>query len=122
MPAQGGWSASAAGKSGFEYAIQQQRIRRDLHRRGSDRTRLGLACAGRGGAHVPGEASVDPRRVVAALLAALDRHGAGVHSGADVVAAEHRADGWRVETADGRTFTGAALVLAAGCWSGRCGW
>src|SRR5882757_7560469 len=33
----------------------------------------GLATAVRGGAHVPGEASVDPRRVVAALLAALER-------------------------------------------------
>ena len=35
----------------------------------------GLATGVRGGAHVPGEASVDPRRVVAALLAALERAG-----------------------------------------------
>ncbi len=35
----------------------------------------GLAPSVRGGAHVPGEASVDPRRVMAALLGALERRG-----------------------------------------------
>ncbi|MFL5870713.1 MAG: glycine oxidase ThiO [Solirubrobacterales bacterium] len=82
----------------------------------------GLATVVRGGAHVPGEASVDPRRVVAALLGALDRAGVGVQSGTEVVVAERRAGGWRVETADGRAFAGANLVLAAGCWSGQAQW
>ncbi|MFL5891413.1 MAG: glycine oxidase ThiO, partial [Solirubrobacterales bacterium] len=82
----------------------------------------GLATVVRGGAHVPGEASVDPRRVVAALLGALDRAGVGVQSGTEVVVAERRAGGWRVETADGRAFAGANLVLAAGCWSGQAKW
>jgi glycine oxidase len=82
----------------------------------------GLATAVRGGAHVPGEASVDPRRVVAALLAALDRHKVEVHDGAEVMAAERRDGVWRVETADGRSFHGATLVLAAGCWSGGAEW
>jgi glycine oxidase len=82
----------------------------------------GLATAVRGGAHVPGEASVDPRKVVAALLGALDRRGVDVHSGAEVVTAE-RADGaWRVGTADGQSFRAANLVLTAGCWSGQARW
>ena len=82
----------------------------------------GLATAVRGGANVPGEASVDPRKVVAALLGALDRRGVDVHSGAEVVAAERREGGWRVETADDRSFQGAQLVLTAGCWSGQARW
>jgi glycine oxidase len=82
----------------------------------------GLATAVRGGAHVPGEASVDPRRVVAALLGALDRRGVDVHSGAEVVTAERNADAWRVETADHRTFDGEQVVLTAGCWSGQARW
>jgi glycine oxidase len=82
----------------------------------------GLATAVRGGAHVPGEASVDPRRVVAALLAAAERRGAEIQTGAEVVAAEREADAWRVETTDGRSFEGSSLVLAAGSWSGRAGW
>src|SRR5436305_2214356 len=74
----------------------------------------GLATAVRGGAHVPGEASVDPRRVVAALLAAGERHGVEVHSGAEVVSAMAAAGAWRVETADGRGFESAPLLLTAG--------
>jgi glycine oxidase len=82
----------------------------------------GLATAVRGGARVPGEASVDPRRVVAALLAALDGREVAVHDGAEVVSAERREGAWRVEAADGRAFSGASLVLAAGCWSGAAEW
>ncbi len=82
----------------------------------------GLATAVRGGAHAPGEASVDPRKVVAALLAALDRRGAAVRSGAEVIAAERRGGTWRVETANGDAVEGSNLVLAAGCWSGQARW
>jgi glycine oxidase len=82
----------------------------------------GLATAVRGGARVPGEASVDPRKVVAALLAALDRRGVAVRSGAEVVAAERRGGGWHVETGDGGHFEATSLVLAAGCWSGQAQW
>jgi glycine oxidase len=82
----------------------------------------GLATAVRGGAHVPGEASVDPRKVVAALLASLDRRGVTVHSGAEVVAADRHGGAWRVETADGHDFEGQTMVLAAGCWSGQARW
>ena len=82
----------------------------------------GLATAVRGGAHVPGEATVDPRKVVAALLAALDHRGVDVQTGAEVAGAERGEGSWRVETRDGRTFEGGTLVLAAGCWSGQADW
>jgi glycine oxidase len=82
----------------------------------------GLATAVRGGAHVPGEASVDPRRLVSALLEALDRLEAPVHSGAEVVSASREAGAWLLEARDGRTFTAENLVLTAGCWSGGVAW
>jgi glycine oxidase len=81
----------------------------------------GLATAVRGGAHVPGDATVDPRRVAAALLAALDSAGMAVHTGVRIVSAEQR-QGWQLTAADGRVFAGASVVLAAGCWSGRLEW
>jgi glycine oxidase len=112
---------------------EELRHRYELHRKlgldskwlaGRECRRLeqGLATAVRGGAHVPGEASVDPRRVVAALLGALDQRGVAVHSGAEVVAADREGSNWRVGTADGRDFQGASLVLTAGSWSGRARW
>ena len=112
---------------------EELRRRYELHRSlglesewlsGSQCRRLepGLATAVRGGAHVPGEASVDPPKVVAALLTALDRRGVEVHSGAAVAAAERRDGAWRVETAAGRAFEAERLVLAAGSWSGQARW
>jgi glycine oxidase len=82
----------------------------------------GLATAVRGGAHVPGEASVDPRRLTAALIAAGEGRGVEIHSGAEVAAAERRAGAWAVCTADGRSFEAGILVAAAGCWSGQAEW
>jgi glycine oxidase len=82
----------------------------------------GLATAVRGGARVPGEASVDPRRLAAALLAALDRRGVPVHSGAGVVSAARDGGTWRLETGDGREFSARTLVVTSGCWSGRIDW
>jgi glycine oxidase len=82
----------------------------------------GLATGVRGGAHVPGEASVDPRRVVAALLAALDREGVAVQAGSEIASAERSDGAWRVATSDGEIFRAGALVLAAGCWSGSLDW
>ena len=82
----------------------------------------GLATAVRGGLLAPGEATVDPRRLVAALLAACERAGVEVHSDSEVVAASRQAGGWIVETAKGATFEGATLVLTAGCWSGQAQW
>jgi len=82
----------------------------------------GLATGVRGGAHVPGEARVDPRRVVAALLGALERDSVPVEAGARVTSAKRTSGLWRLETADRRNFSGAAVVLAAGCWSGTLDW
>jgi glycine oxidase len=90
--------------------------------RGCRELEPGLATAVRGGAHVPGEGSVDPRLVVAALLVALERHDVPVLTGAEVVSAGRSAGTWRIQTADGRSFESAAVVLAAGCWSGRAEW
>jgi glycine oxidase len=109
------------------------RRRHDLHTRlgldsewlpGSSCRRLepGLSTSVRGGARVPGEASVDPRRLLAALLAALERHGVDVHTDAEVTGADRRGRGWRLQTADGRHFETGAVVLASGCWSGQTGW
>jgi glycine oxidase len=81
-----------------------------------------LATTVRAGVHVPGEASVDPRRLVAALLAALERHGGEVHSGAEVVSSERRGADWRLTAADKRTFEAPSVVLAAGSWSGQAEW
>ncbi len=82
----------------------------------------GLATGIRGGVHVPGEARVDPRRVVAALLAALDHAGVAVHPAARVVSADPGRGVWRLATAGGENFAGRAVVLSAGCWSGRLDW
>jgi glycine oxidase len=82
----------------------------------------GLATAVRGGAHVPGEASVDPRRLAAALLGALDRRGVPVHSGLEAVSAARDGGSWLLETGDGREFSARTLVVTSGCWSGRLDW
>jgi glycine oxidase len=82
----------------------------------------GLATAVRGGAHVSGEAVVDPRKVGRALIAALEGSGVTVESGAEVVAAGHQAGSWHLETRDGREFDAAKVVVTAGCWSGSVDW
>jgi glycine oxidase len=66
------------------------------------------------GLHVPGEAAIDPRKLVAALAAAL---GDRVVEGAEVARAlveDGRMVG--VETRDGRAFHADRVVVAAGAW------
>jgi glycine oxidase len=77
----------------------------------------GLAPRLSGGVHVSHEAAADPRRLTAALLAALEQRGVEVHAGAEVGVAESGGDGWRLSVGDGRAFEAGAVVLAAGCWS-----
>jgi glycine oxidase len=112
---------------------EELRRRYELHRRlGLDSEWLsgrecrdlepGLATAVRGGAHVSSEASVDPRRLAAALLAALDSRGVPVHSGAEVVSAARDRGSWGVGSRDGHEFATRTLVLTAGCWSGQVEW
>jgi glycine oxidase len=109
------------------------RRRHELHRRfgldsewlrGSQSRGLepGLAPAVRAGVHARHESAVDPRRLAAALLAALERRQVPVESGAEVVAAERQSGTWFVRTADGRRPTAPAVVVASGAWSGSAGW
>ncbi|MGH2984828.1 MAG: glycine oxidase ThiO [Solirubrobacterales bacterium] len=109
------------------------RRRHELHRRlglesewlrGSECRRVepGLATAVRSGVHARHEAAVDPRRLAGALLAALERRGVPVATGAEVVAAERDTDTWRLTTADRRDLAASIVVLASGAWSGGAGW
>jgi glycine oxidase len=82
----------------------------------------GLAPAVRGGVHARHEAAVDPRKLAAALLAALERHGVPVESGAEVLAAERESGSWHLQTGDGRGLLAPTVVLAAGAWSGTAAW
>ncbi len=108
------------------------RRRHELHRRlglesewlrgsGCRRVEPGLATAVRGGVHARHEAVVDPPRLAGALLAALERAGVLVASGAEVVAAERDSGSWRLTTADGRDLSAPIVVLASGAWS-AAGW
>ena len=71
-----------------------------------------LSTAVRGGLLVDGDHQVDPRRVVAALLAACARAGVDVRR---VAARELRVEGDRVVGVD--ELDAGSVVLAAGCWS-----
>jgi glycine oxidase len=83
----------------------------------------GLTPSLNGGVHAPEEATVDPRSLSAALLAALASEGVEVRAGAEVDGALF--DGERVagvRTAAGDQLRARAVVLAAGAWSGRAEW
>ena len=83
----------------------------------------GLTPSFNGGVHVPGEGSVDPRALTAALLAALEAGGVDVMTGTEVGATlldGERIAGMRSE--DGNELHAAAVVLAAGAWSGQANW
>jgi glycine oxidase len=84
----------------------------------------GLTPSLNGGVHAAGEGSVDPRALTAALLAALtEEEGAEVMTGSGVEAA--LLEGRRiagVRTGRGDELRAAAVVLAAGAWSGQAAW
>ncbi len=83
----------------------------------------GLTPSFNGGVHAPDEAAVDPRRMTAALLAVLAIAGVEVRGGVEVT--EALLDGERiigVRTESGEELRAAAIVLAAGAWSGAAGW
>jgi glycine oxidase len=76
-----------------------------------------------GGVHAPDEASIDPRRLSAALLAALREEAVEVRTGEEVVEArieEGRIAG--VRTSSGTELRAEIVVLAAGAWSGAVEW
>lgn len=74
-----------------------------------------------GGVLAPHEGVADPRRLCAALLAALRERGVEVREGAEVVAAEF-GEPVTVRTADGSELSGSVLLLATGCHSGSAEW
>ena len=83
----------------------------------------GLTPSFNGGVHAPDEAAIDPRRMTAALLAALAVEGVEVRSGADVVAPildGERLEGVRTEPGD--ELLASHVVLATGAWAGAESW
>jgi glycine oxidase len=82
----------------------------------------GLAPGLAGGLLAEDEASVDPAALCSALAAGVERLGGRIETAAEVVEADLGADGSRLRTADGRSFEGARVVLAAGAWTGDAGW
>jgi glycine oxidase len=83
----------------------------------------GLSPSCNGGVYAEGEASVDPRQLAAVLLAALAGEGVDVRTGAEP--AEVLLEGERiagVRTTAGEELRAAAVVLAAGAWSGQAEW
>ncbi len=84
----------------------------------------GLTPSFNGGVHAPGEGSIDPRALTAALLAALaGQEGVELRTESGVEAA--LLDGERiagVRTESGEELRAAATVLAAGAWSGQAEW
>lgn len=83
----------------------------------------GLTPSFNGGVHAPGEGSIDPRRMTAALLGALAASGVEVRRGVEVT--EALFEGERlvgVRAATGEELRAEAVVLAAGAWSGSSAW
>jgi glycine oxidase len=74
----------------------------------------------RAAAFLPDEASVNPRSLTAALLAASSEAGAALRPAVDVVSLvrnNKRCVG--VKAAGGETFSAGHVVLAAGCWTSQ---
>jgi glycine oxidase len=83
----------------------------------------GLSPGVRAGVHLPGEAAVDPRLLVPALVAAVEGTGGEIIVEAEVV--DGLFEGERlagVITADGREHRANRVVLATGAWSGASAW
>jgi len=83
----------------------------------------GLTPSFNGGVHAPDEAAIDPRRMTAALLAALAAEGVEVRGGTDVVApllAGERLEG--VRTGSGEELLADKVILATGAWAGAESW
>lgn len=83
----------------------------------------GLTPSFQGGVFAPGEASVDPRALAEALVAALAAAGGELRTGTEVVDGVFGGDRLvGVRTAAGEELRAEAVVLANGAWSGSVGW
>lgn len=83
----------------------------------------GLTPSFNGGVHAPEEAAIDPRRMTAALLAALTGERVEVRGGTEVVAPI--LDGERLEgvrTGTGEELRAGHVILATGAWAGAESW
>ncbi len=83
----------------------------------------GLTPSFNGGVHAPQEGAIDPRRLTAALLAALREQGVEVRGGTEASAAllaGERIEG--VRTAAGEELRAGAVLLATGAWAGSEAW
>jgi glycine oxidase len=94
-----------------------------LRPRGCRTLEPGLSPSVAAGVHLPGEAAVDPRLLVPALVAAVEGSGGEILVQAEVVDALF--EGERIAgvvTADGREHRSERVVLATGAWSGAARW
>jgi glycine oxidase len=90
----------------------------------------GLTPSFNGGVHAPGEASIDPRALAKALVAALAAEGVELRTGCEVVGGVfdgERLAGVRVRDEAGgpsreEELRADAVVLATGAWSGTSEW
>ncbi len=82
----------------------------------------GLATSFNGGVHAPDEAAIDPRALGEALLAALAAEGVEVRTGVEVDEALIQGGRLAGVRTGGEDLRAAAVVLAAGAWSGRTEW
>jgi glycine oxidase len=83
----------------------------------------GLTPSFNGGVHAPDEATVDPRALSEALLAAFAAGGGALRTGTEVAAAlfeDERLAGVRTDA--GEELRAPTVVLAAGAWSGQAEW
>jgi glycine oxidase len=94
-----------------------------LRPRGCRSLEPGLSPSVAAGVHLPGEAAVDPRLLVPALVAAVEEAGGEIVVQAEVVDALFEGEGIAgVVTADGREHRAERVVLASGAWSGASAW
>jgi glycine oxidase len=83
----------------------------------------GLTPACAGGVHAVEDGEVDPRALIAALMAGIEGAGGAVIAGAEAKEALIERDRLRgVRTSDGNELHAGQVVLAAGCWSGKASW
>lgn len=78
-----------------------------------------LSPAVRAAAFCPTEGHANPRLVGPAFARAAVRRGAAVRTEAPVVRLSRRTEGWHVGLRDGSVVVAAAVLIAAGIWSGR---
>lgn len=83
----------------------------------------GLTPSFHGGVFAAGEAAIDPRALTQVLIAAIEREGAEVRTGSEVVEAVFAGERIvGVRTGAGEELRAETVVLAGGAWSGAMAW